>query len=103
MILVGKRVVFKFTKRHPPSRNPLSLWEKIICHTRFQSYHKLKLAFPSIDYVYHRYTIFDIGGNKFRLITEIDYASQVVNVKCIFTHAEYSVKKNEELMRRGKL
>jgi mRNA interferase HigB len=103
MILVGKRFVVKFTKNHLSSRSPLSLWEKIICHTRFQSYHKLKSTFPSIDYVYHRYTIFDIGGNKFRLITEIDYPAQVINVKSVFTHAEYSMKKNEELMRKGKL
>ena len=56
-----------------------------------------------MDYVNHRYTIFDIGGNKYRLITEIDYIAKVVNVKRAWTHAEYSMKKNEDALKRGKL
>jgi len=56
-----------------------------------------------MDYVSHQYTIFDIGGNKYRLITEIDYIAKVVNVKRAWTHAEYSMKKNDDAMKRGKL
>ena len=47
--------------------------------------------------------IFDIGGNKYRLISEIDYPANVVNVKCVWTHAEYSMRKSEDAMKRGKL
>ena len=39
-----------------------------------------------MDYVNHRDTVFDIGGNKYRLITKIDYVAQVVNVKRAWTH-----------------
>lgn len=71
--------------------------------TNYGSFNELKKTFPSMDYVDHRYTVFDIGGNKYRLITEIDYSAYVVNIKRIWTHAEYSMKKNEDAMRRGKL
>jgi len=103
MIIVGRKVTVTFGRSHPNSRSALSAWEKIIHQTNYHSFNELKRTFLSADYVYHRYTIFNIGGNKFRLITEIDYAALVLNIKCIFTHAEYSMKKNEELMRKCKL
>ena len=103
MILIGRKIIVEFGKTHPHSRNPLSAWEKVIKQTNYQSFNELKRTFPSVDYVSHRYTIFDIGGNKYRLITEVDYVAKVVNVKRAWTHAEYSMKKNEDALKRGKL
>lgn len=103
MILIGRKIIVEFGRCHPHSRNPLSTWEKVIKQTNYQSFNELKRTFPSVDYVSHRYTIFDIGGNKYRLITEIDYSARVVNIKRVWTHAEYSMKKNEDALKRGKL
>lgn len=103
MILIGRKITAEFGRDHPHSRNPLSAWEKAIKHTHYRSFNELKKTFPSVDYVNHRYTIFDIGGNKYRLITEIDYIANVVNVKRVWTHAEYSMKKHQDALKRGKL
>ena len=103
MILIGRKIIVEFGKDHPHSRNPLSAWEQAIKQTDYKSFNELKQTFPSVDYVGHRYTIFDIGGNKYRLITEIDYVAKVVNVKRTWTHAEYSMKKNEDAIKRGRL
>lgn len=103
MILIGKKIIVAFGKNHPHSRNSLLAWEKVIKQTDYESFNALKRTFPSVDYVYHRYTIFDIGENKYRLITEINYPAHVVNVKHIWTHAEYSMRKNEDAMKRGRL
>jgi mRNA interferase HigB len=103
MILIGRKIIVEFGRGHAPSRNPLSAWEQVIKQTDYKSFNELRRTFPSVDYVSHRYTIFDIGGNKYRLITEIDYFAKVVNVKRIWTHSEYSMRKNEEAIRRGKL
>lgn len=101
MILLGKKMLQAFGKRHPQSVKPLSMWEIIIKQTGYQNFPELKRTFPSVDYVHHRYTIFDISGNKYRLITEINYSATVVNIKKIWTHAEYSMKKNVDALRRG--
>ena len=103
MILIGRKTIVEFAKDHSQCRSPLSAREKAIKQTDYQSFNELKRTFPSVDYVSHRYTIFDIGGNKYRLITEIDYLANVISIKRIWTHAEYSMKKNEEAMKRGKL
>lgn len=103
MIVIGKKIIVAFAKDHPHSRNPLSAWEKAIKQTDYKSFNELKRTFPSVDYVSHRYTIFDIGGNKYRLITEINYIAKVVNIKRAWTHAEYRMKKNEDAIQRGRL
>ncbi len=103
MILIGIKIIVEFKIEHPHSRNSLSAWEKVIKQTDYKSFNEMRRTFPSMDYVGHRYTVFDISGNKYRLITEIDYTAQVVNVKRVWTHAEYSMKKNADALRRGKL
>ena len=103
MILIGRNIIVEFGKAHPHGRNPLSAWEKAIKQTDYKSFNELKRTFPSVDYVSHQYTIFDIGGNKYRLITEIDYIAKVINVKRVWTHAEYSMNKNDDAIKRGKL
>ena len=103
MILIGRKIIADFGVRHPQSRKPLSAWEEVMRLTDYGSFNELKLLFRSVDYVYHCYTIFDIRGNKYRLITEIDYDAGVVQVKRVWTHAEYSMKKNEDALRGGKL
>ncbi len=103
MILIGRKIIVEFGRDHPYSRNPLAAWEQAIKQTDYKSLNELRRTFPSADYVHHRYIIFDIGGNKYRLITEIDYSAKVVNIKRIWTHAEYSMRKNEDAMKRGKL
>ncbi|HMN27602.1 MAG TPA: type II toxin-antitoxin system HigB family toxin, partial [Caldilineaceae bacterium] len=53
---------------------------------------ELRRDFPSADQV-RRLTVFDIGGNHFRLIARVEYASQRVYVRAVLTHAEYDVEK----------
>jgi mRNA interferase HigB len=103
MIVIGKKIIVGFGSTHPHSRKPLTAWEQVMKQTNYTSFNKLKLTFPSADYVYHQYTIFDIGGNKYRLVSEIDYLANVVNVKRIWTHAEYSMPKNQIALRRNRI
>lgn len=103
MILIGKKIIAIFAGTHPDSRRPLAAWEQVIKITNYASFNELKRTFPSVDYVSHQYTIFDISGNKFRLVTEINYIASVVNVKRIWTHAEYSMSKTQEALRGNKI
>src|SRR5271156_1857118 len=103
MILIGKKLIAAFGSSYPHSRRPLAAWEGAIKQTNYRSFNELKRTFPSVDYVSHQYTIFNIGGNKYRLVSEIDYSASVVNVKRVWTHAEYSMKTNEDAIRRKRL
>jgi len=103
MILIGKKIINAFGLTHPQSRKPLAAWEKIIIQTNYNNFNELRVSFPSADYVPNKYTIFNIFGNKYRLISEIDYLASVVNIKQIWTHTEYSMKKNQDAIRGNKI
>ena len=63
---------------------------------------ELKKFFNSVDAVYG-YTIFNIGGNNYRLITAIHYNTQYCFIRKIWTHAEYSKPNNQVKLKRGEL
>ena len=103
MLLIGKKDLYNFGMEHPQSVKPLAAWETIVTETEYLNFSHFKKTFPSADYASHCYTIFNIAGNKYRLIAKIDYVTGIVRVKQIWTHAEYSMKKNIDALREKRL
>ena len=62
---------------------------------RFSSFAELRVLFPSADQV-GKLTVFNIGGNKARLIAAIHYNRQKVYIRAILTHAGYDEEKWKE-------
>jgi mRNA interferase HigB len=102
MKLMNRKEMEQFKRKHAQSIKPLIIWESIVSQSFYKSFPELKKTFPSADYV-SQYTVFNISGNKYRLITEIDYEFQLIDIKAIWTHAEYSQRINVEKINRGKL
>lgn len=88
MTLNGLPKLTAFLTAYPRSRKPLEAWKTLIEKNAFRSIVELKSSFGSADYSAPD-TIFDIGGNKFRIIAVVNYQAQVVIVKEVFTHARY--------------
>jgi mRNA interferase HigB len=78
-----------FWAEHPPAETPLKAWRAIIRRAQFQSPHEVKSQFPSVDFLGGGLTVFDIGGNKYRLVVTMRYDRQVVYIHHVLTHAEY--------------
>jgi mRNA interferase HigB len=96
MQVVGKDRLRDFWKKHKPAKRPLERWLDITSETNWSSWPKLKMSFPSADMVKTEsgnYVVFDIGGNKYRLVTEIDFSGTIVVVEVVMTHSEYSKNK----------
>jgi mRNA interferase HigB len=103
MRVINRKELDKFKRKHPQSVRPLTGWESIMTRSEYRHFNELRKTFPSADYLPSGYTVFNIGGNKFRLITEIEYSFRMVEIKAIWTHAEYSQAKYVERLRRGEL
>ena len=73
---------------HPEARVPLNTWSTIVRKTDYTSFADLRMTFPSADQV-ERFTVFNIGGNKFRLIAAIHYNRKRIYIRYVLTHAEY--------------
>jgi mRNA interferase HigB len=85
-------------QRHATARAPLSDWVIRIRAARVSNFHELKRLFGSADIAFG-WTIFDIGGNNYRLIADVDYRMGRVYIKAFLTHAEYDTWNKH--MRQG--
>ncbi|MEM7759895.1 MAG: type II toxin-antitoxin system HigB family toxin [Cyanobacteria bacterium P01_A01_bin.40] len=78
-----------FWQRYPESRKVLERWSRIIEKNNFDNFAQLRETFPSTDLV-GRLTVFNIGGNKYRLIVAIHFNRHKVYVRNVLTHKEYN-------------
>jgi len=68
------------------------MWFTLARKATWKTFPELRVTFPSADLVGH-HTVFNIGGNKFRLIAAIHYNTQKVFVRFVLTHKEYDLGK----------
>ncbi|MFO1292050.1 MAG: type II toxin-antitoxin system HigB family toxin [Rubrivivax sp.] len=88
MKLISNRALREFTASHPDAGTPLQAWRRLIERGEYGNFAALRATFGSVDKVGERY-VFDIGGNKYRLVAAIAFAARLVWVKAVLTHAEY--------------
>jgi mRNA interferase HigB len=86
--IIGLAKLNEFARRHARARKPLANWEKVVKAAAWTNSADMKMTFNTVDYVDGK-TIFDVGGNNFRLIASIDFAKEIVQVTGVLTHAEY--------------
>jgi mRNA interferase HigB len=72
MHVIALKALREFWQRHPEAEQPLRNWHALAEHSRFRDFADLKRVFGSADYA-PPYTVFDVGGNKFRLVTVVRY------------------------------
>lgn len=95
MHIITRKRLNDFAATHPEARSALQYWYKMIKGNRFQSLVELRAVFPHADQV-GKLTVFNLGGNKARLIAAIHYNRQRVYIRAILTHAEYDEGKWKE-------
>ncbi|MBS0523941.1 MAG: type II toxin-antitoxin system HigB family toxin [Proteobacteria bacterium] len=90
MQIIAKRALREFWLRHPAAETPLKLWYARAARARWLRPSDLRAQFGStVDFVAGNRAIFDIGGNKYRLIVKIDYSVSLVLIRFIGLHSAY--------------
>ena len=94
MRVISLKPLREFWRRHPDAERPLRLWYKVATNAEWKSLQDVRQDFPTADGVPvgrgETLTVFNIGGNKYRLIARIRYDYQLINVRWVLTHAEYA-------------
>ena len=88
MHVISKRPLRQFGKLHPDAEQPLGRWFKNVKAADWRSFGDVRKVYGSADQV-GRFTIFNVGGNKYRLITAIHFNRRKVYVRHVLTHVEY--------------
>jgi len=100
MRIISRRAIREFWETHSNAKLGLLLWYARISDTSLQTFNNLRQVFPSADQV-GNFTVFNISGNNYRLITYIDYEYQIVFIRSVLTHAQYDKEnwKNDDWFR----
>ena len=90
MEVVSKRALREFWKKHPPAERPLMVWHAQAIRSEWLSPSDVKTQFgTTVDFISDNRLIFDIGGNKYRLIVHVSYRYKRLLVKFVGTHKDY--------------
>ena len=88
MHIITRKRILEFSRKHPEAERPLDRWYRIAKRTHFESFPDLRKTFRSADQV-GKLTVFNIEGNRFRLVTYIVYAKKRIYIRDILTHIDY--------------
>ena len=90
MQVIALRTLKEFWARHPRAEGPIRAWFAVAAKAYWADPAAIKRQFGNtVDFVGDNRVIFDLGGNKYRLIVHVSYAFDRVLVKFIGTHSEY--------------
>jgi mRNA interferase HigB len=93
MRLIGQDVLTKSLKKHPDARTWIFAWVATVEDAEWRSLDDVRRDYPSADGVKLAsrvvVTVFNVKGNEYRLLTNMNYVAQVVQVLAVLTHAEY--------------
>jgi mRNA interferase HigB len=100
MHVISRRALTNFWATHADAKSPLEAWFKAVSNGTFANLVELKQTFGSVDYVPIDYTkagkrlgrefhVFNIGGNRYRLVTAIHFNTQRCFIRFVMTHSEY--------------
>lgn len=88
MHIISRKKLLEAGERHGDLLAPLDIWYRIAKKATWQNLVEVRRQLPTADLV-GSFLIFNIKGNTYRLITEVFFASQVILVRYVLTHAEY--------------
>lgn len=92
MRVISNKALTDFAERYPAADEPMQAWRKIVESRHFVSFATLKNTFKATDRV-GDYYVFDIGGNKYRIIAAIHFNRQLLYIRNVYTHKEYDAWK----------
>lgn len=102
MHIISKKKLRGYWGKNAQAELPLIEWYFKMKECKAQNLAQLRKIFNSVDPA-HGYTIFNIGGNNYRLIAAVHYNTQRCYVREIWTHAEYSKRAMQDKLKRGEL
>lgn len=87
--VIAKRTLVQFYENHSDAETPLIAWHDFVLKANWQTPQDIKNDFASASFAGNTRVVFNIGGNNYRLVADINYQIGAVWIKFIGTHAQY--------------
>lgn len=89
MRIISRKPLKDFAETHTKAKSPLDAWYREAKAAKWKNFAEIKAHIGSADVVAGNRVIFNIGGNKYRLVVKVAYKVGALYVKFIGTHKEY--------------
>ena len=87
--VVSKKILRDFWEKHSDSQEQLKSWFQETSDAKWVTPQAIKNEYPSASILVNNRVVFNIKGNKYRLVVKINYDYQMIWIRFIGTHAEY--------------
>jgi mRNA interferase HigB len=92
MRIITKARLREFWTVNKDAENSMREWVKVVSRMNWKTSADVKNTFNATN-IYKDCTIFDVGGNKYRIIAKVEYRKHIVFIRFVLTHSEYDEKK----------
>ena len=89
MHVISYKRIREFVKEHPDAGVKLGKWYKWMKKGKFKNLNEIKRKFPEVDYIGNDRYVFNVSGNKYRLVAVVILSTKIVLIRFIGTHGEY--------------
>jgi mRNA interferase HigB len=89
MRVISRKTLREFWEKHPDARKPLQTWYADLKHATWQSPADIKDVYQNASLLANNRVVFNIKGNKYRIIVIVQYHYGVVYIRFVGTHKEY--------------
>jgi mRNA interferase HigB len=89
--VISRARLREFWERHPQAEGPLKAWFQEAEAADWLTTTDIRKRYPSADFLKDNRVVFNIGGNKYRLVVLIKYEYHLIYIRFVGTHTEYNV------------
>ena len=97
MHVIARKTLVEFWGGHADSKSDLEAWFYEACNAHWKSPQDIKNKYSTASFLKDNRVVFNIHGNKFRLVVRVNYKSETVFILFVGTHSEYD-KYNMEVV-----
>lgn len=90
MVIISKAKLTSFYEKHERAKDPLLKWYYEVIFSDWADFADVKDTFNSVDSVGNSRYVFNIGGNKYRIVAMIHFNKRTLYIRFIGTHSEYA-------------
>ena len=90
MHVITRKRLNGFAAEHRDSEGPLAAWFHLVRRKRYAHASEVRADFRAASFLGRWRTVFNIGGNKYRLVVDIRYDLGRIYIRQVLTHAEYT-------------
>lgn len=89
MRIIARKALRDFWERHPDAEEALKAWYQDAQHATWKSPNAIRQTYVTASIIAHNRVVFNIRGNKYRLIVAINYEFGIIYIRFVGIHKEY--------------